>query len=78
VDLQKMVLAQAQQAKEVSRILAALSSTDKDQALKNMAGALERGERQILAANQKDIEAGRKIWLRGFVKLPANRTLSVQ
>ncbi len=60
MDLQKMVLAQAQQAKEASRILATLSSTDKDQALKKMAGALESGERQILAANQKDLEAGRQ------------------
>jgi len=60
MDLQKMVLAQAQQAKEVSRILAALSSTDKDQALKKMAGALESGERKILAANQKDLETGRQ------------------
>jgi len=60
MDLHKMVLAQAQQAKEASRILAALSSTDKDQALKKMAGALERGERQILAANQKDVETGRQ------------------
>ena len=60
MDLKEMVLHQSQQAKKASRIVASLSSADKDQALRKMASALEKGERKILAANQKDVKLGQQ------------------
>lgn len=46
-------------AKEAARALAAAGSL-KDKALLEMAGAIENGENEILAANARDVEAARK------------------
>jgi glutamate-5-semialdehyde dehydrogenase len=46
-------------AKAASRVLATASSTIKNQALAAMAGALVTNEDAILAANSRDVEAGK-------------------
>ena len=50
----------AMAAKEAARLLAKLRSTAKDQALTNIAGGLGSDREQILAANERDLEAGRR------------------
>ena len=55
--------AKAAAAKEAARLLAKLPSTVKDQALTNIAEGLRAEQEQILAANERDIEAGRRAGL---------------
>ena len=52
--------AQGAAAKEASRTLARLSADVKSQALRNVARDLLAHEAEILAANARDIEAGRQ------------------
>ena len=58
--MQEYVNQKGKAAKEASRILAAASTKTKDAALQKMAGALRARTDEILAANQLDMEAGRK------------------
>ena len=46
----------AQRAKKASVVLSRLSTATKNKALRAMAAGLERGEKQILAANSKDLQ----------------------
>ena len=55
----------ARRAKEASRGLAATPTAVKNRALRAMAGALERGQRGILAANAKDLRRARAKGVRG-------------
>ncbi|GBD10993.1 Gamma-glutamyl phosphate reductase [bacterium HR23] len=50
-------------ARSASRILARLRSDVKNRALENIAQALERRQEQVLEANAKDMEAGRRAGL---------------
>ena len=50
----------ARQAKQASRVMAKLSSAVKDELLRRMADALELGVAELLAANEKDVAAGRQ------------------
>lgn len=59
-------------AKEASRILAVASTKTKDSALQRMADALRKRSEEILAANQTDMEAGRK---NGLTKALLDRLL---
>jgi glutamate-5-semialdehyde dehydrogenase len=54
------VLSKGRRAKEASHLLAGLSTQVKDRALLAMARALEEREAEILAANEKDMAAGRE------------------
>jgi glutamate-5-semialdehyde dehydrogenase len=54
------ILDMCKQAKQASYRLAALSTKAKNQALTNMAEALERNATKILAANKKDMDASRE------------------
>ena len=58
--LRKTLLDQGRQAKKASRQLAVAPTTVKDQALLDMADALEAGSREIFAANRLDLEQGEK------------------
>ena len=58
--LRKTLLDQGRQAKKASRQLAVAPTTVKDQALLDMADALEAGSREIIAANRLDLEQGEK------------------
>jgi glutamate-5-semialdehyde dehydrogenase len=58
MDIRQTVLAQAQAAKGAARKLAVLSSAVKDNALLQMADAIEKRSGEILSANKKDVEAG--------------------
>jgi len=58
MDIRQTVLAQAQAAKGAARKLAVLSSAVKDNALLQMADAIEKNSEEILSANKKDVEAG--------------------
>lgn len=49
-----------QQARNASRVLAGLKTEDKDRALRTMADAIAAQEREILAANARDMEAARE------------------
>ena len=53
------LVAQAAAAKSASRILARLSTQVKNQALLNIACALETDHAEVLAANEKDYKAAR-------------------
>jgi len=50
----------ARQAKEASRTMAKLSSGVKDELLRAMADALEKGASELIAANEADVAAGRE------------------
>jgi len=54
------VLSKGRRAKEAAYVLAGLSAQVKDRALLAMARALEEREGEILAANEKDMAAGRE------------------
>ena len=58
--LRETLLDQGRQAKKASRQLAVAPTTVKDQALLDMADALEAGSREIFAANRLDLEQGEK------------------
>jgi glutamate-5-semialdehyde dehydrogenase len=58
--LRKTLLNQGRQAKIASRELAVTPTTVKDQALMDMADALEAGSQEIMAANRRDLEQGEK------------------
>ena len=58
--LRKTLLNQGRQAKTASRELAVTPTTVKDQALMDMADALEAGSQEIMAANRRDLEQGEK------------------
>jgi glutamate-5-semialdehyde dehydrogenase len=58
--LRKTLLNQGRQAKIASRELAVSPTTVKDQALMDMADALEAGSQEIMAANRRDLEQGEK------------------
>lgn len=49
-----------QQAKIASRVLAGMKTEEKDRALRIMAEAIVAQEREILAANARDMEAARE------------------
>lgn len=59
MDIQTEMLHVARQAKLAARTMARLSSAVKDELLRRMADALERGTAGLLAANEQDLEAGR-------------------
>lgn len=61
--LRKTLLNQGRQAKIASRQLAVAPTTVKDQALMDMADALEAGSQEIIAANRLDLEQGEKLGL---------------
>ena len=61
--LRKTLLNQGRQAKIASRELAVTPTTVKDQALMDMADALEAGSQEIMAANRRDLEQGEKAGL---------------
>ena len=50
----------AEAARKASRMLARLSSSVKDQALENIADALTARQDEVLTANERDLEAGRR------------------
>lgn len=58
--LRETLLDQGRQAKKASRQLAVAPTTVKDQALMDMADALETGSQEIIAANRLDLEQGEK------------------
>ena len=58
--LRETLLNQGRQAKQASRQLAVAPTTVKDQALMDMADALEAGSQGIIAANRLDLEQGEK------------------
>lgn len=58
--LREQILEQGKKARKAARVLANLSSRDKDRTLRAMAERLVRKQEQILAANALDLEAGRK------------------
>ena len=58
--LRETLLNQGRQAKQASRQLAVAPTTVKDQALMDMADALEAGSQRIIAANRLDLEQGEK------------------
>ncbi len=58
--LRETLLNQGRQAKQASRQLAVAPTTVKDQALMDMADALEAGSQEIIAANRLDLEQGEK------------------
>lgn len=60
IDIKAAITAQAAEAKRASRILAQLSSYDKDKALLAMADTLETKTALLLQENAADMEAGRK------------------
>lgn len=60
MDLNEMVVHQAESAKAASKRLASLSTTKKNNALDAMANALENGASLILDANACDLEAASK------------------
>lgn len=57
---QEKLLTLGQTARAVSRELALLSSSQKDEALQAMASSLRKNARQILKANEQDLEDARK------------------
>ncbi len=59
MDFKEKIVTQARLAKKASRSLASLSSSSKDQALRQIAELLLENENKILTANQKDIESAR-------------------
>jgi glutamate-5-semialdehyde dehydrogenase len=61
--LRKTLLNQGRQAKIASRELAVTPTTVKDQALMDMADALEAGSQEIIATNRRDLEQGEKAGL---------------
>ncbi|MDI9468347.1 MAG: glutamate-5-semialdehyde dehydrogenase [Bacillota bacterium] len=61
--LRKTLLNQGRQAKIASRELAVSPTTVKDQALMDMADALEAGSQEIIATNRRDLEQGEKAGL---------------
>ncbi len=50
----------AREAKLAARVMARLSSADKDELLRRMAAALEAGAEGLMAANDEDVAAGRQ------------------
>lgn len=58
--LQETLLEQGRLAKQASRVLAVTPTTIKDQALLDMADALEANHQEIIAANRVDLEQGEK------------------
>jgi glutamate-5-semialdehyde dehydrogenase len=58
--IQDILLAQGKKAKQAARFLATASTTIKNAALLNMAAGLEAGRAEILAANNLDLELGKK------------------
>lgn len=59
-NLQTMLLEQGKRAKAAARLLATASTTVKNDALLAMAAALEENSAAIIAANEIDLEQGRK------------------
>lgn len=59
MNIQTEMLQVARQAKQAARTMARLSSAVKDDLLRRMADALERGATELLAANEQDLAAGR-------------------
>lgn len=59
MDVKQYMTELGQQARTVSRVLARLTTKDKNAALLAMALAIEQQRPQILAANRQDLEAGR-------------------
>ena len=55
----------AQQAKAASRLLASLSSEQKNRALLAMAQAIEENVQEILAANAEDVQAAKEKGISG-------------
>ena len=55
----------AQTAREASRVLAVVSGEVRKQALETIAQALEANELKILAANARDMEAGKELVEKG-------------
>ncbi len=59
MDVKQYMMELGQQARAVSRLLARLTTKDKNAALLAMADAIEQQRPQILAANRQDLDAGR-------------------
>lgn len=72
MDEMEMIEKKARQAKAASATLAVLSTEVKNKALMQMAAMLEKNTSEILAANQKDMEAGRA---KGLSKAMLDRLL---
>ncbi len=59
-DVQAYMVQLGSQARSAARVLAAASPAAKNKALLQMADAIEASAEQLVAANKKDLEAGRK------------------
>ena len=60
MNIRNEMLNLAREARQASKTMAKLSSAVKDDLLRRMAAALEQGGAELLAANEKDVAAGRQ------------------
>lgn len=67
----------AQTAREASRVLAVVSGEVRKQALETIAQALEANELKILAANARDMEAGKELVEKGELEMPLLKRLDL-
>ena len=67
----------AQTAREASRVLAVVSGEVRKQALETIAQGLEANELKILAANARDMEAGKELVEKGELEMPLLKRLDL-